>query len=358
MTLFWAVGGIHRGDAERVTQNQRFIRSCQGDYQRILGQVNWTGEAIDPFRPEYPDALAAAIDSAWAEGLRTQLTAIGGGCKDPVTAARIMAGVLETRREAILMIEAVNEDNASEEDAVAVAKVFAGLGLPFGVGLGDRGLDTIKTRGRQAQATVSFLHTERTVGDDGARQVRQCWDFKGFDGVAVENEPPGIASSVAVFTDPFKMAAKRAGDLICGAAAFCLHAGAGVFGRYMTGSYGVRQANLFEVPGLEAMAVAVKHAEDHLPLGIEAWAKFNTTQPVKVVAGSVNKLYGSRQGDRFAEIAIGCEGPAHTLQAKEACYLRVVNPATGEVLLDQHLATDETVEVSGLWCYLLIGTRA
>jgi hypothetical protein len=185
--------------------------------------------------------------------------------------------------------------------------------------------------------------------------VRQCWDFKNFAGIAVENEPPGIGSSVAQYTDPFKMASKRAGDIICGAAAFCIHTGAGVFGNYMTGTWGVRQANLFEVPGLKEMAVAVKNAEKHLPQGIEGWTKFNTNQPVKVIVGSVNKLYGSRSGGQFAEIAIGCEGPTHTLQAKESCSIKVVNPATGDVVLEQHLAKDETADVSGLWCYVIVG---
>lgn len=361
MTFFPAVGLIHRGEADRVVRNQQFIRHSKCDYQRTLGQVDWKGKEIDPFWPEYPEQLAMAIDSGYAAGIRTQLTAFGGDCTDPIAAARIMHGVLESRREKIMMIEDVNEGNLSSEQAVAIGRIFADLGLPHGVGLGDQGISTINECGRKYGATVSFYHTSRALGDKSdpggvyARMVRQCWDFKELDGCRVENEPAGIASSVNVLADPFIMAAKRAADIICGAGAFCIHAGAGVFAEYMTGTWGVRTANLDEVVGLSEMAEAVSHAADHLPDGIEEWTKFNTNQPIKF-GGRLNKLYGARSGNQFAEIAIGCDG-SNGMQAKVACDVKVANPATGELVFEGHLAKDQSVALPDLWAHVVVANE-
>lgn len=374
-TLFWAVGGWHRGESVRVARNFTFARANLCHYWRGLGQVGWPGEEIDPFWSDFKPTLAATIDCAYDEGLLTQLTGIGGWPKDakpkpgrgPVECAREMADVLATRQHKILIAEAVNESNASEADAIEIARLFGSLGIPSGVGLGNQGIDVIERASRAADARVAYYHTSRTLGDQSeaggreSRFVRQCWDFKEFDWrpdvIRVDNEGPGIASSVNVLSNPFTMATKRAANLVLGAAVTCVHTGAGVFGRLMAGPYGLRQANLFEVPGLVEMFAAVANADMHLPPGIENWTPFNTNQPVKVITGRVNKLYGSRSGKQFAEIAIGCDGPTMTLQAKKACDLGVVNPATGEVLFSRAFAKDETAVVPSLWAYLLIGTE-
>ena len=354
-TLFWAVGGWHRHDRDRVKQNLSYIKQNGFDYVRVLGQVAWPGEEIDPRWPDYRDTLASFIDCAYDEyGLRVQLTAIGGGSPDPVSDAQQMHNVVSMRRHKLVMLEAVNEGNASAAEATEIAKLFAPLQLPCGTGLGDQGIDAIQASSNVSNANARYLHTERS--GDNARQVRQCWDFHLFSPFAsVDNEPPGPASSVQEQKDPFVLACLRAGAIICGAGAFCFHTGSGVFGRTYPYGSGFRYANLWEVPNMDAMMRAVKNAGARLPADVPTWSAFNTNHPVDTPAGNVNKLYGAIGNGQFTEIAIAADGPL-TLRARRPCTFDVINVAEGTVHAHASLQTNQTITVSGLWSYVLVGT--
>lgn len=358
-TLFWAVGGYHRGDIARAREHFKFLREeGKQDYVRILAEVNWEGEEIDPNWPDYPATLAAVVDAAYDDfGMRSHVTIIGGTTNGRARwiAARVRA-VLAARTAKVIFVESVNEGNASQDDAIQIAQEFAGSGILVGVGLGDQGRETINACSRAAGAPVKFVHTERSLGDkhepggEDARPVRQPWNFEAMSGPCVNGEPPGPASSVAELTDPFKLATMRALSIVCGAAAFCFHAGALVFGRKHISNNGkLREANIWEVPNIKAMLVAVRNADLRLPVDVANWEKFNKDQPVQTLDRQCNKHYGAKSGNRFVSIAFGCDDPIDLIK-KVPVDFEVFNIATGESL------GKNITKASGLWAYLIVGT--
>jgi hypothetical protein len=362
-TLLYGLGHWHRGGALRdlVKENLAYLAAHGYDYARLLCQVNWNGQEIDPSWPGYEQELGALIDCAYDEfGLRIKPTLIGGGAGDVQALASQVRRVVSSRLHKIQMIEAVNEGNASTDDAVAIVHALQGLGLPIAVGLGDQGIETIKDAGDLAGGTVDILHTERGLGSSSepggphARQVRQCWDFHLFARASENGEPPGPASSVATLDDPFQLATFRAASIICGAGAFCLHTGSGVYGKDYDSSAGRRYARLADMPNSDAIFRAVRVADSRLPKGIENWQTFNTNHLVAIDSGEVNKLYGTRNGGLFVEVCLGVTGPV-VFRAAEALTVDVINPATGETIATWSPEAGQSARVDGLWAYLLVG---
>lgn len=357
---FYAVGGWHRGLGAQVQENFQYIFDNQGDVVRILGMVNWAGEEIDPRWPDYQSTLDAVFNAARSAGLRVHFTVTGGG-NDPYGGAQIMLPILQQHRDDLLLIEAVNEENASTDDAIRIVQLLKQVGVPISCGLGNTGLENINKANGRAGATVGILHEERST--DVNRNDRQCWDFRLLEGAPACSEPQGPASSVAEETVAFNLASMRFGRIVCGAGYFLQHEGHGVFGR--TYPYNAntppgephsntRFAALRDVPFNPEYFAAVANAEKHLPLGCENWSKFNSGQPVVVPADNVNKIYGCREGGRFCEVVIGADGPV-TLRADQLCQLKVVNPATAEILAEGHLSQGAQMTVSGIRTYGLIG---
>lgn len=346
VTLLWALGGLRRGDTARVQKNFETIKDAGADAARVLCQVDWRGEEIDPHWPDYETLLGQLLDLAYDTcGLRLKLTLIGGGCDDPRGLAEKVCRVVNTgRRHKVLMIEAVNEGNASEADAVLVASICKAAGVPVAVGLGDRGGDVVRRATAGAGANVAILHTERT--DDDTRRVRQGWDFHAYTVACDDGEPAGPASSVAEMTDPQRLAAKRTTSILCGADSYCAHYGAGVFGRAHTSSNGkVRQANLWEVPNFAIQMAAIRAADSRLLKGIGNWEHYNTPTIVDRWGGRCDKIYGARSGVHFAQVVIGASKD-FTCVSLVPCDYVVYDCATGrEVTLD-----------AGLPDYLLVGT--
>lgn len=355
-TLLHEAGSAKREGLGRMRQNVQFIKNEGGDVVRILGQVNWPGEEIDE---NDTNILAQCIDMNYEEGLRTKLTCVGGGVRDPLGfATRVRELVLDNRRHKMLMLEAVNEQNASKEIAEAMARILMGAGVPVATGLGNMGLDTIKASRGAAGSNVDVIHLERTLGSPGepggiyARQARQGWDFRYTEAAADNGEPAGVGSSVEQCDDPFILAMGRAVSIICGAGSYCVHTGSGVFGRTYMGPKGMRYANLWEVPNLHAIFKAVKTAGDILPRGIENWEKYNTNLPVEIASGDCNKIYGCKMGSNFVQAIIGASPTTIGLRNTRGVHYDVFNPATGEIVK----SSNGTCVVSGLWGYVLIGT--
>lgn len=358
-TLLYALGRWHKGESAQVVDNMRWAKARGCDAVRVLGQVAAVGKwgelglSVDPRGPSWHADLCALVDTAYDQiGLRVKLTLVGSGDPNPLDSARRVAAVVAGREHKFLLLEAVNEGNAPADVAEAIVRIFATTGVPCAVGLGNQGIEQIKESTAIAGASVSILHTDRTDGDNGARQVRQCWDLKEFKTAVDDGEGPGPGSSVADFPDVFKNAAKRAGNIICGAGSTCNHTGDGVYGESYGGPTGPRYANLWERPSAEAQFEAVRHASDHLPPEVAAWSKFNTGHPLDVLIGSVNKLYGARDGSRAFEIAIGCESPV-VFRARQALTVTFWNPATGESAGTFTLTAGQTCQPERLWAYVI-----
>lgn len=350
-TLLWAVGGQRRGDGDRVRRHFSWFASQGINVVRILGQVDWDNEEIDPAWPDYERHLATVIDDAYDRGLRVKLTAVGGGAFNREQLADKIINVVRPRRRKVALLEAVNEDNASEADAIYLTQRFKELNLPVAVGLGDQGAALVRV-GDGAGSTVDCIHTERS--EPSERQVRQAWDFHDKRRAGDMGEPPGPGSSVAQLLDPQALAMMRWTGALCGAGMFCLHTGAGVFGRAHTTNGGVyRPANVWEVPGIAGMLAAVRALEGQLPLGMENWEPFNTNFEVDRTSGRCDKIYGARRDGYFVEAVLGASALIG-LTPTVGCVYDVFDPSTGAKLVS---GARGAVEVSGAWGYIISGRR-
>jgi hypothetical protein len=276
-TMMWSLWGW-KNDRARLQQNLQFLKQHHWDYVRILGEVDWAAETIDPNWPDYQQVLGELIDYAYDVcGLRTELTLVGG-VGDPLTLAQKVAPVINAgRQHKILDVEIANESSLRPvtlqqlQDAgrylvqnipnlVALSSA-EGLSVyaPSGTWPGDYGPTLVP----QGIATLGTVHMDRTFGDDGWRETRQPWDFKDLPFPVSHNEPIGPRSSVAEETDPMRLAMLRAVGLINGVGAFVLHNGSGVTGQVDPAHN--RPANLWEVPGIDDIMNVVRGIDDWMP---------------------------------------------------------------------------------------------
>lgn len=361
-TLLYALGHWHRGQRDLVHENLDYIASHGHDYVRILGQVNWSGQEIDPTWPDYEAELGQLIDAIYDHGLRTKLTLVGGGAGDVRAAAAKVSRVVSLRREKIQILEAVNEQNGSAGDAILIAQAWRGLGVPVSIGRGNTGVSDIRADGDLAGASVDILHTERGLGSSEeaggihARQVRQAIDFRSFTRACENGEPPGPASSVATLDDPEQMAAFRIASILWGAGAFCLHTGHGVYGRNYASSAGYRFARLADSHRSAELMQAVRTADAHLPLGIENWTPSNKDQPIQTREGECNKHYWAHRGKDFVSLPLGCVPPGEVhLTAQQAASVSVYRVDTGETLAQRDMGVGDSLTLRGRWAYLIVG---
>jgi hypothetical protein len=149
--------------------------------------------------------------------------------------------------------------SSAEGGLLSWADVMAGRMVPAGV------------------ADIMTIHPARDPGDDGWRNVRQAWDVKDMPYLVAFNEPVGPRSSVAECTDPLQLAMFRMTGIVCGGGEFVLHNGAGVAG--IVDPAHNRPANLWEVPGIDAIMRAVRSVDAALPLRASDGQKWNTGWP-------------------------------------------------------------------------------
>lgn len=333
-SLFWALGGWMRGDQKRVRENLKFLAQHKFDGARVLYYVDWPDGGNSKPTHGTPQALTELLDCAYNDyGLRLKVTVSGGGPANHQRLATDVAGVAVQHREKILLLEGVNERNCSREDAVAMGKILRNCGVPSSVGWGDEG-DQAVLMGNEAGTSVDILHLERgSVGSPEfvRRLLRQCWDFHDLKRAADNGEPIGPNTSVAWCDDPFVLASMRAGGIICGAGAYCFHTGAGVYGiDYTHPQYGRRHANLWEIPNVDAMMVALRNVEKAIGhTGIENWHHDHASKWIEA-NGQREKQYGARVGKEFVQIVTDTLGRVGFTPLEPLKFHDCFNPATGE----------------------------
>ena len=280
-TLMWALYGW-KYDRDRVKDNLKFLAKHHYDYVRILAEVDWAGEAIDPRWPDHAQLLGELVDFAYDEcGLRTEITIIGGGSGvDVLALTHSVAGVVSAgRRHKVLDLEVANESYGRPVSLQTMRDAGAYLmqnlpgqlvAISSAEGLGayvpsstDFLGDTIATFLQAGTANLLTIHMDRTFGDGGWRETRQPWDWKDQGFPISHNEPIGPRSSVAEEVDPIRLAMLRAVGIINGVEAFVLHNAAGVAGRVDPAHN--RPANLWEVPNIDAIMDAVRGVDALLP---------------------------------------------------------------------------------------------
>ena len=358
-TFFWLLQGL-QDDRERALANLAWYADHGFDYVRILGQVDWTSPPgpIDPQWSDYQDRLADAIDTAYdSYGLRVELTIIGKGLNlnySSITGKVIE--VIKSRSEKLIDLEMVNEaevDYPPYGHAVPVATMqgmvrqLRAAGVPNLIALSSgSNWEALATAAQACRADLFTVHPDRGPGDNKWRQVRQGWDAKAPGMCVSYNEPAGPNCSVADNQSPLQLALMRAVECLSGGALWVFHTG-DMVGGVNDPSRG-RHANIWEVPGVEAMAAAIRGADRYLPVGIENWAHANTgwvppnpvtaTQPDAYWPGSnhgVNKAYGANGGQQqFVQSICGVLDHAdmrvstgHTIAHADA-----YDPITGQIV--------------------------
>lgn len=215
-------------------------------------------------------------------GFRVQLTVTGGGPWDPVDAARKCANVIKGREHKFAKFEAANEAYNNGPDWPTVQKIgeilreaapqnIVALSAPP-----DGSVGTAEGQMNDDCANSVNLHLDRSYGDEGWRHVRQPWDFKDASHPCSDNEPIGPASSVAAESDPLRLAMHRATSIMCAGEDYVFHNGAGIYGVPNTpGSGAYRTANIWEMPNIENIMLAVKNVAKILPPRIGNWNPAN-----------------------------------------------------------------------------------
>lgn len=336
--MFWALRGW-KFESERVELQWAYLQKHRYEFQRVLGDVGWTGLETDSTWPDYQDLAASMVDRAYDQyGLRTQLTVTGGSKRDHMRTTEMWCEVIKGREHKFLYAEPVNERNVTDlELIVKMAKRLMSTGLLVTPGYGDDYGGVMKELMVRGAGNMWSVHLHRTNSDFDWRFVRQGWDVKAYSTPTCLGEGKGPLSSVSSCMDSLRLAMSRAVGILCGAGAFILHNGAGIYGRAQAGSTGWRPANLWETPGIEAIMTAVRGIDVLFPEGIEGWAKSNDAWSIPPHplrnhefwegghGRGLNKNYAAISGGRFITTPCGVlhEGQVTALHA---CRVVVSDP--------------------------------
>lgn len=379
VTFFWALYGW-KFERSRVLDHLAWFESKGIDYVRILGEVDWSGRSIEPSWPDYATVLREFVDTAYHEfGIRTEITILGGRQFDkttgarryvPVDVARQVAAALEGREQAVILYEMANEwdrlDKVSSADLIEMAAIveqsnanLVALSRP-----GADGYDQMRSATDVADASAYVLHPRRSKHDHGWSHVRQGYDFHNFDRAVFNNEPEGPQSSVASMESPLQLALTRALGIMCGGAGYVFHIGAGVFGIPIP-EHG-RPADVWDVPGIDAMADAVRGVDVILPDGVENWQVVNNGRsnhplPLHPHEGfwegddpgpAVNKNYAALSGNEFVVMLTGVKsagetGPVPAGTAWKACRVEAFDPVSRASVVAVTLAAGQSWTVPG-----------
>jgi hypothetical protein len=362
-TLFWALSGW-RTEPDRVMQNLEWLARHGVQYVRILGQVDWPGQEIDPTWPDYESTLSAFLEAAYNRfGLRTEITLVGGGAFDPSLLASKVVSAVRGREHMVLHLEVANEyfqNFPDERQMRAMADILhqlPNLLAPSSPHNGDSViLRTLIPSGPYQMATI---HKERTEGDFDWRFVRQNWDFRDLQWPTSNNEPKGPMSSVSHCEDPLRLAMDRAVGILCGVGAYVLHNGNGVTGR--VDPVHNRQANVWELPNADAIYDAVAGVDSVITPGVENWGNANDgwgpplpVHPLPCQAfwpetrdHGANKNYSAISGGaEFMCMPCGVFRFVE-LKARQQCTVKVYSPLSRQLVMERSLNQGEVLRLDG-----------
>ena len=326
-----------------MRQQWAYLQKYKYDFNRVLGDVAWTGLETDSTWPGYQELAASMVDASYDEyGIRTQITITGGSKRDHLRTTDMWVEIIKGREHKFLYAEPVNERNIKEQDLIVkMGRKLLATGLLVAPGYGDDYGGVMKELLAKGAGNAASVHLSRTASDFDWRFVRQGWDVKDYKWPTSLGEGKGPLSSVSSCSDPLRLAMSRAVGILCGGGSFILHNGAGIYGVPKEGSTGFRPANLWETPGIDAIMTAVRDIDSILPEGVEDWTRSNdawATPPHPLrnhefwegkEGRGLNKNYAasSPDGRTFLTAPSGVlkEGK---VTARNACRVAVYNPLT------------------------------
>lgn len=372
LTFFWGVYGW-KYERQRVLDHLAWLQPHGFDYLRILAEVDWIGRAIEPWAwPDYAEQLCGFVDAAYAHGLRSEVTIVGGCQFDqetgdrrfvPKDLARQVASALVGREHTVMHYEMANEwarlDKVQPVDLMDMATVVKTISpnlLSLSCPEPD-GYEQLKEATKAVGGTAYTIHPRRSSHDEGWSHVRQGYDFKDFPASTWNNEPEGPQSSVEEMSDPLQLACCRLLGILCGGAGYVLHVGQGVTGE-ADPNHG-RPENMWEVPNIDAIMATVRACDALLPDGIENWKCVNNGRddhPLPVPddyfwegnhpGPALNKNYAAISGRDFVVILTGVKsagttGPVSAGTARKACHVEAFDPVTHDRIAVADLAAGQ-----------------
>ncbi len=372
-TLMWALRG-QKFERERIGQNRAHLSKHGFDSSRILCEVGWSGNEVDPTWPDYDNIVAGYLDDSYnIDKMRTELCVIGGGTSyDPIRLCERLVDIVKGREHTVLMWEATNERHVDLNTMREMVKILQRTGIPVAATSEECRESDPDDIVDETRADVATMHTDRDIVvshdpfnpyDSEWRQVRQGWGYQELWQAQSRNEPPGPKSSIKQNIDPLQLGIFRAIDMTFGAGAWVLHNGAGVAGR--VDSYHNRPANLWEVPNIDVIEDAVRSVDDLIPAGVENWPRHENTwwgnNPVYADSGTsvgephgVNCLKTAVTSDQFLGVGLGVKNRV-VITSRWGCQITatlcsapyIFGPMTRAVVADQRLEPGQSFAVNG-----------
>lgn len=366
-TLFWALAGW-KHERERFQKNALYVASKGHDYLRILADVGWMD--ADSSAADFETVLGDVIDWLYENGLRTEVTVWGGSARDPINAAQRVARVVSAgRQHKVLDLEGGNESGQNGPDDPTLDRMTeilrpTGCVVAPSSPLGQPDFEAwLRARISDRRASIGCVHLDRSFGDLGWRAVRQPWDWKGLPYAITHNEPIGPRSSVAEMTDRLRLVMLRVFGIMCGLGGFVLHNGAGVAGKVDPAHN--RPANLWEVPGIDAIMDALRRVDAILPTSLSDWSKsfqhggyafpqFERFNDPPLIADGIwsdghdhgcSRIYNSTRGNELFAVVFGVK-PYVNVKATRALQLTIYNPVTLEKQ-EKLVAANEVFRLEG-----------
>lgn len=352
-TLFWALRGW-KYERDRVKRNLEFLATHHWDYVRILGEVGWSGNEIDPRWPDWDECLAGFLDCAYRDyGLRTEFTVTGGASfkTDYQQLAARTAAVVSERPNTILNLESFNESNLDIATGILLTRKLRTLLPQHMVATscyGEKGelgsADYYIAQG----ANGATFHPDRSITNDQGgpypdwmyRHARQTWDWKKRSTWVSVNEPGGPLSSVVPYNEVHHNVYSRAVAMLLGCA-WVFHNGAGIYGQVQTHpAGGFRPANLWETPNVDAIMTALRGLDQYIPEEfVTGRYSHMSLQPHPLSSdhcwpadnadhGTVRD-YASTIGKTWVQVLFGIKNYAQLTATMGACELHVTDPVNG-----------------------------
>ena len=380
-SLFWALWG-ERNDPDRLDANIEWLAGLGVDFVRVLGMVgsdSWSDRRIDPDALDYWAMVDRFLARLARHGMRAEVTIFADAqvmMPAPIARARFVeawADRVNREPDRFILIEISNEhwQNGLDdiEELRELGRRFANrtdvlVALSSPVKGGACGVYAASA------ADLATVHYPRTAGNEGWESVLEPWRWpaeyddpcEGALPTAVNNEPSGPGASGRGESDPLRLVMAYVTTLVSQNAAYVVHAGAGVRGGGAADLAAGREANLFDVPGLEAALEGMRAANDYLPAGLANWSRHSPGEASHpfvgfdsaTARGSLAGAYAATSGDQFV-VAVAGLRRAVTVSPRRSCAVEVHDPLTGTVTATIQRAAGEPVTLEGAEALILTG---
>jgi hypothetical protein len=380
-SLFWALWG-ERSDPDRLDANLAWLAGLGVDFVRVLGMVgsdSWSDRRVDPETPDYWATVDRFLARLARHGMRAEVTIFADAqvmMPDPIVRARFVeAWADRVNREPgrFVLIEISNEH---WQNGLGDIRELRELGRRLANRTDVLVALSSPVKGRACSvyaasaADLATVHYPRTAGNEGWEAVLEPWRWpaeyddpcEGALPTAVNNEPSGPGASVRSESDPVRLVMAYVTTLVSQNAAYVVHTGAGVRGGGTADVAAGREANLFDVPGLEAALEGMRAADDYLPAGIANWSRHGPSDASHpfvgfdsaIARGALAGAYAATSGDQFVVAVAGMRRPL-SVSPRRSCTVEAHDPLTGTVTATMRRGAGEPMTLEGAEALVLTG---